>query len=55
MQFVRPTLTFISLIFWGAFIAAGIDYPEKFEWVVVGMIVWWFGDRSYFKLKTLRK
>jgi len=29
----------------------GFDIPDAFTWLVWGMIVYWFGDRTYFKIK----
>lgn len=27
------------------------DMPPVYTWVTLGTVVWWFGDRTWFKLK----
>jgi hypothetical protein len=31
--------------------ANGFDIPAAYTWLVWGMVVWFFGDRTYFKVK----
>ena len=49
---IRPLLAVMGLGFWGIFIGSGIDFPDAFQWAVLGMLAWWFGDRT---LKGLLK
>jgi len=51
--FTRPALTFFGLVSWVMLFADGFDIPDTFTWLVFGMVVWWFGDRTYFKKKAL--
>ena len=51
----RPTLTFFGLVSWVMLLANGYDIPDTFTWLVWGMIVYWFGDRTYFKIKANSK
>lgn len=50
--FTRPALSFFGLVSWVMLFANGFDIPDAFTWLVWGMIVYWFGDRTYFKLKA---
>ena len=51
-SFTRPALTFFGLVSWVMLFANGYDIPEYFTILVSGMIVYWFGDRTYFKIKA---
>ena len=51
--FTRPALTFFGLASWVSLFANSFDIPDAFTWLVFGMVVWWFGDRTYFKKKAL--
>ena len=51
--FTRPALTFFGLASWVMLFANSFDIPDAFTWLVFGMVVWWFGDRTYFKKKAL--
>ena len=51
--FTRPALTFFGLVSWVMLFANSFDIPDAFTWLVFGMVVWWFGDRTYFKKKAL--
>lgn len=53
--FTRPALTFFGLASWVLLFANDFDIPEYFTLLVFGMVSWWFGDRTYFKLKALSK
>ena len=53
--FTRPALTFFGLVSWVMLFANGFDIPAAFTWLVWGMVVWWFGDRTYFKKKKVEK
>jgi hypothetical protein len=50
-SFTRPALTFFGLISWVMLFVNGFDIPGWFTFLVYGMVVWWFGDRTYFKIK----
>lgn len=53
---VRPLLTMMGFGFWIGFIVEGVVYPEAFQWTVIGMVAWWFGERTYGKwVDWLRK
>lgn len=43
---IRPLLAVMGLGFWGIFIGCGIEYPYVFMATVMGMLAWWFGDRT---------
>ena len=47
----RPILTILGLISWVALILAEIEYPDAFQYAVIGMICWWFGERLIRKVK----
>jgi len=47
----RPVLTFWGLVSWTMMYINGIDIPSTFTWLVYGMVLWWFGDRTFFKIK----
>jgi len=49
--FTRPALTFFGLVSWVMLYANGFEIPAAFTWLVWGMVVYWFGDRTYFKLR----
>ncbi|MBU0778334.1 hypothetical protein KKF82_08765 [Patescibacteria group bacterium] len=49
----RPALTFWGLVSWTMMHINGIEIPDTFTWLVWGMVVWWFGDRTWLKLKTI--
>ena len=51
--FTRPALTFFGLVSWVMMHVNYIEIPETFSLLVWGMVVWWFGDRTYFKAKNL--
>lgn len=53
--FTRPALTFFGLVSWVMLFANGYDIPVYFSTLVWGMVVWWFGDRTYFKIKGASK
>lgn len=42
----RPILAIMGLGLWGIFIGCGIEYPLSFTATVMGMLAWWFGDRT---------
>jgi len=46
----RPILTFWRLVSWTMMYVNGIVY-DPYTWLVWGMVVWWFGDRTWFKVK----
>lgn len=48
----RPALTFFGLVSWVMLFANGYEIPGTFTWLVWGMVVYWFGDRTYFKIKA---
>lgn len=50
-SFTRPALTFFGLVSWVMLFANGIDIPSTFTWLIYGMVLWWFGDRTFFKIK----
>ena len=54
-SFTRPALTFFGLVSWVMLYVNYYDIPAAFTWLVWGMVVWWFGDRSYFKIKRNTK
>lgn len=47
----RPFLTFFGLVSWVFLYVNGYDTSGWFTFLVYGMVVWWFGDRAYFKMK----
>ena len=47
----RPVLTFTGLISWVILYANDYTIPANFTWLVGGMVVWWFGDRTFFKTR----
>ena len=49
--FTRPALTFFGLVSWVMLFANDFDIPSNFTWLVFGMVLWWFGDRTFFKIK----
>ena len=49
----RPALTFFGLVSWVMLFANGYEIPDAFTWLVWGMAIWWFGDRTYFKKKSV--
>jgi hypothetical protein len=53
--FTRPALTFFGLVSWTMLFINGYDIPVEFTALVYGMVLWWFGDRSFFKLNELMK
>ena len=48
----RPALTFFGLVSWVVLLANGYDIPEIYTGGVLGMVGWWFGDRTYFKIRS---
>jgi hypothetical protein len=50
-SFTRPALTFFGLVSWVMLYANGFNIPDTFTWLVYGMVLWWFGDRTFFKIK----
>lgn len=54
-SFVRPALTFFGLVSWVMLFMNGYQIPDAFTWLVFGMILFWFGDRSFFKLNEIMK
>lgn len=52
--FTRPALTFFGLFAWVMMHVNGIEIPAQYTWLVWGMVVWWFGDRTWFKVKTIQ-
>ena len=48
----RPLLAFTGLFSWIIMIIVEAPYPEEFQWAVLGMLVWWFGERIIGKFKT---
>lgn len=50
--FTRPVLTLFGLVSVVMMRVNGIEPPVGFEPLVYGMILWWFGDRTYFKVKS---
>jgi hypothetical protein len=51
----RPALSFFGLVSWVMLFVNGYNIPPEFTWLVFGMLVYWFGDRTYFKKKELEK
>jgi len=51
----RPALTMTGLVSWVMLFINGYIIPDAFTWLVFGMVLWWFGDRSFFKLNELMK
>ena len=49
----RPALTFFGLVSWVMLFANGYEIPDGFTVLVAGMVIWWFGDRTYFKKKSV--
>ena len=54
-SFTRPALTLFGLVSWVMLFANGYQIPDQFTWLVYGMVLWWFGDRSFFKLNDIMK
>jgi len=50
-SFTRPALTMFGLVSWVILFVNGFDIPGYFTALVWGMVGWWFGDRTYFKIK----
>lgn len=50
--FTRPALSFFGLVSWVMLFANDYEIPSVFTTLVVGMVLWWFGDRTYFKNKA---
>ncbi len=50
-SFTRPILAIFGLVSWVMLFANGFDIPAAYTWLVWGMVVWFFGDRTYFKVK----
>jgi len=48
----RPILTILGLISWTTLILADIEYPEAYQYAVIGMICWWFGERFIKKIRV---
>ncbi|HEY92312.1 MAG TPA: hypothetical protein G4O17_01015 [Dehalococcoidia bacterium] len=54
-SFTRHALTLFGLVSWVMLFANDYDIPPAFTWLVWGTVVWWFGDRSYFKIKARKQ
>ncbi|GAH56766.1 unnamed protein product [marine sediment metagenome] len=50
-SFTRPILAIFGLVSWVMLFANGFDIPAAYTWLVWGMVVYYFGDRTYFKVK----
>ena len=48
----RPFLTFTGLFAWIIMIIVEAPYPDEFQWAVLVMLAWWFGERILGKIKT---
>ena len=48
----RPFLTWTGLFAWIVMIIVDAPYPEEFQYVVIGMLCWWFGERLIRKIKV---
>ena len=48
----RPFLTLLLVITWIVFIAQATPYPPMFQWLSVGAVTEWVGERA---LKRLRE
>ncbi len=51
----RPLLTFTALASWIVFIADGTPYPPAFQWLTVGIVLEWFGERGLTRFTDLMK
>ena len=41
----RPVLTIFGFVSWFYMIVKGIEYPDMYQTAVVGMLLWYFGER----------
>lgn len=48
----RPALSIFGLVSWVMLFVNDYDIPIIFTTLVWGMVAWWFGDRTYFKIKA---
>lgn len=51
----RPILVIMLAIAWIGFIAHRIDVPIAYEGVAGGAITWYFAERSYKRVKEIRR
>ncbi len=49
---VRPIITLTLVMIWALMLFRGMNTPAELTMLVWGTVVWWFGDRTYFKLKN---